>query len=214
MGGGRAVLLAALTFACALPASAQAPDTLETRGLGPGWGEASAPIQVVEFTDPSCPYCADFHSGARDSLFADFVEPGHARWTTLPYVSGLYGNSATAAAALVCAYQAGGPESFHHLLTALYRTREGWVGASRPAAREHILASAGAAGLDVKTGHLAACLDTPATVEAVSAIRAMALENGVRGTPTYFVDGFPLMGALPYPFVKRIFDQRLERDGG
>ena len=200
------VLLAAI--ATVTSAAAQDVRKIDTGDLGVTWGDSDAPIQVVEFTDPACPYCATFHSTSRDSLFAQFVEPGHARWTTIPYVSGLYGPSAMAAAALECAAREGDMEP---LFEALYDSQEDWVRASQEVARQHILAMAEQVGL--RESQATACMDDAAIRNRVEASRSLGAAEGVRGTPTYFVDGFPVMGALPYPFVKRIFDGRLEDSG-
>lgn len=186
-----------------------AQDRLETGDLGWRWGSPDAPIQVVEFTDPACPYCAQFHAEARDSLVRDFVAPGHAYWITIPWVSGLYPNSEIVARALECM---GEREAFETLLGALYEKRRAWVGAGRGAVRRVLLEEGEAAG--VAPGRLGDCLDRPETRTRVEAARALGVASAVRGTPTYFINGFQAMGAVPYAFIKRVFDRELTRSPG
>ena len=71
-------------------------------------------------------------------------------------------------------------------------------------------------GLVGATGDSAveSCLDSSWAAERVERNRVRGVEAGVRGTPTYFIDGFPAMGAVPYGFVKRIFDGRLGGGAG
>ena len=38
---------------------------------------------------------------------------------------------------------------------------------------------------------------------------ALARELGVRGTPTWFVDGFPVMGDLPLGYARHFIETRL-----
>lgn len=210
---GAFALLAGLVWAIVVataPLAAQEPRTLDVGDLGAAWGNADAPIQVVEFTDPACPYCAEFHVASRDSLFRYFVEPGHVRWITIPWVSGLYGNSALASAAVECLAE-GGPDAFEEMFSGLYRTRDEWVRISTDGLRDHLARLAEVRGMP--GDELVRCLDRPDIRRRVEASRALGLEEGVRGTPTYFLDGFPLMGALPWPFVRRMFDQRMEEVG-
>ena len=38
----------------------------------------------------------------------------------------------------------------------------------------------------------------------------MARRLGIRGTPTFFIDGYPVPGALPLETFREVFDQLLE----
>lgn len=180
-----------------------AQDTLGVGDLGVRHGDPDAPVQVVEFSDFSCPYCATFHLSTRDSLFATYVGRGEVRWISLPYVSGLYANSTLATSAAVCAARWG---RYDGLARALYRDRGEWVSAPASAARTFILELGEGVGL--APGELARCMESDATLDRIRRTGRMAQELGVRGTPTYFIDGFPAMGALPFPYVRRLIDGR------
>jgi protein-disulfide isomerase len=204
-----ATILAPLVALLSLAGAAAAQDSLAVGDLGILHGDPRAPVQVVEFSDFSCPYCATFHQEARDSLFATFVAEGQVRWISLPYVSGLYPHSRSAAAAAWCAGVEGRYEALSDLL---YRHRDRWVGGGRADAVEAIRALGREAGLDREA--LRRCMDAPDTRDRIRRVRRLAREVGVRGTPTYFIDGFPAMGALPFAYVRRLVDRRLEAAGG
>jgi protein-disulfide isomerase len=204
-----AAVLAPLVALLLLAGAGASQDSLAVGDLGVLHGNPAAPVQVVEFSDFSCPYCATFHQAARDSLFATFVAEGRVRWISLPYVSGLYPHSRPAAAAAWCAGLEG---RFEALSDLLYRHRGRWVGGARGEALEAILALGREAGLDPEA--LRRCVDAPDTRDRIRRVRRLAREVGVRGTPTYFIDGFPAMGALPFAYVRRLVDRRLEGTGG
>jgi len=178
---------------------------VDVAGLGFFLGDPEAPLQIVEFTDPACPYCADFHAGARADLFTAYVETGRARWITIPWESDQYANSLPAVVAVECARD---PTAAEAVTEALYAVREGWVGRASAEARATIREAARSAGLDADD--LARCGDDPLLLARVERADSLARALGVRGTPTYLIDGFPMMGAVPFDFVRRAFDARLE----
>ena len=62
-------------------------------------------------------------------------------------------------------------------------------------------------GLDVNA--FAACFDAKATLDAVKADEEEATALGVRSTPTFFINGRKLEGAVPYETFKAALDQAL-----
>ena len=189
------------------PVTAQAANAerlVEAERLGWPVGEAEAPVTVVEFTDVSCPYCASFHAGTRAELAAEFVASGQVRWITLTYVSGLYPNSEALSVAAECAGREGLYETFLH---AAYEDRDAWVGGRRSAVASAIERLVERTGLDPVT--FAACRRDPCARRRIERVGELAREVGVRGTPTWFVDGFLVMGDLPLGYARRFITTRL-----
>jgi protein-disulfide isomerase len=177
---------------------------VDVGGLGYFHGDPDAPLQIVEFTDPACPYCAEFHADARDSLFATFVETGQARWITIPWVSSQYPRSRPAVVAVECA---GSPAEAETLTAALYAGRDAWVGVGSAPSAAAVRRIASGAGLDA--GDLERCARDERIAERIDRADSLARALGVRGTPTYLIDGFAMMGAVPFAFARRTFDERL-----
>lgn len=172
-----------------------------------GWvvGEAAAPVTVVEFSDVSCPYCADFHAGTRAELIDEYVPSGKVRWITLSYVSGLYGNSEALLVAAECAGRQGRYEAF---LDAAYAEREAWLRA--PDRELPSVVQGFVAELELDRTAFAECQVDPQVMERLGTVSELAREVGVRGTPTWMVNGFPVMGALPLGYARQFIESQLE----
>jgi protein-disulfide isomerase len=52
--------------------------------------------------------------------------------------------------------------------------------------------------LSLQTADFETCLDSGRWASVVNADRAEGTNLGVQGTPTFFIDGYPLVGAVPY----------------
>lgn len=202
-------LLATLLVAplLASPAAGQAAGDDPLRGAASlGWSEGvdTAPVRVVEFSDLSCPYCASFHEGTRASLREEFVAEGQVHWITVSYVSGQYRHSEAAAIGAECAGRQGRYEAFS---AGMLARQASWVRGAASGVEAAVSAVAGQLELDAPA--FDACLDDPTVRARLEAVLDMAREAGVRGTPTWFVDGFPVMGDLPTPYARSFIVERL-----
>lgn len=171
-----------------------------------GWveGAESSLITVVEFTDVSCPYCASFHAGTRAELIREFVDSGKVQWVTLTYISGLYPNSEAVSLAAECAGRQGHYDRF---MSAAYEAREEWVSAPESAAATTVARLVGETELDTEA--FVACVEDPSVRQRLDDVRSLAGTVGVRGTPTWFVDGFLVMGDLPFGYARSFIERRL-----
>jgi hypothetical protein len=133
-------VLGSAFVACATGLQLAAAQTIDVGKLGHREGDARAPIQVVEFSDFSCPYCRIFHLTTHDSLYARFVETGEAQWITVTYVSGRFLRSREAGTAAECAGEQG---SYFAMRDLLYERQEEWTTLSADAARRRFADYAG-----------------------------------------------------------------------
>ena len=179
---------------------------LATRAEPLGWSEgvSDAVVTVVEFTDVSCPYCASFNHGTREALSQEFVASGQVRWITLTYISGLYPNSRAVSVAAECAGRQG---EYHRFLAAAYEARASWVDEGTREVEASIDSLAG--DLELDPSDFEACRTDPAVVGRLEAIEGLAEDVGVRGTPTWFVDGFLVMGDLPLGYARQFIERQL-----
>ena len=156
-------------------------------------GSKDAPVMLVEFADYECPYCQkvapeikklqDELGGKLAVAYKDFPLPMHA-------------HAEKAAEAARCAGRQGQFWAFHD---ELFRSKELDV--------DQLKAQAHALKLD--SAAFDKCLDAGETAAAVQQDRQQGLRLGLSGTPSFFVNGHFLSGALDYAALRKIVDQQL-----
>ena len=184
------------------PGEAPMPSLAETLGAfqqalapgAPGYdrGSTRAAVTVIEFADFGCRYCARFAAETYPALAGEFVKTGKVRWRYVPFVLGMFPNGDEAARAGTCAAEQG-PATFGRMHDRLFAEQDAWTSASDAAGAFASLARA--AGLDV--GRFASCYASEGTATRVRDANALAERMAVRSTPTFFVNGSRVEGALP-----------------
>ena len=168
-------------------AAAEAPGA-------PGYdrGVTRAPVTVLEFADFGCPYCARFALETYPALDAEFVQTGRVRWRYVPFVLGIFANGNDATRAAECAAEQGGA-AFGRMHDGLFARQGMWRDAPDPPTMFHALAQA--AGLDLR--RFDACVAGGEPDRRIAAANALADRLGAHATPTFFVNGRRVEGALP-----------------
>lgn len=198
-----AISLALLLCACADDAPPEAPAAAASAApaapveaapgleeLGFARGAADAPVTVVEFSDFGCPYCARFALETYPELHEEFVETGAVRWRYVPFVLGSFPNGDLAARASECA---GEQERFWEMHDRLFARQREW---KRADDAEALFASL-AAELGLDEARFRDCYASGRTEGRTRAANDAAREAGVRATPTFFINGRRIEGALP-----------------
>jgi protein-disulfide isomerase len=168
-----------------------------TRALVPGSpgydrGRKTAPVTVLEFADFGCRYCASFTAQAYPRLAEEFVRTGKVRWKEVPFALGMFPNGDAAARAATCAAEQGS-DQFAKLHDRLFAEQGVWQDLPDPTGLFRSYAQS--AGLDMT--RFGSCYASDATEAQVRAANDLADQMGVRATPTFFIDGRRLEGALP-----------------
>jgi len=163
------------------PVATSRTDTTLVRPYSPILGTADAPVTVVEFFDPACETCRAFHPVVKRILDE---HPGKVR-VVMRYAA-FHQGSDEAVRILETARLQG---KFEPVLEALLNAQPVWAAHGAPQL-DKAWGAAMLAGLDVARAqrdrlmpHIVATLNQDA-----ADIKAL----GVRGTPTFFVNGKPL----------------------
>jgi len=155
----------------------------------PAFGNPSAVVTLVEFSDFECPVCRSLHDAVRGML-PDYPQ---VRIVFKDYpIEALHPWARTAAIAGRCAYNQK-PEAFWKMYDLIYDNQEV---ISAENAWTKMSDFAGQAGLDADT--FRACMSDPAVGAAVDASRENGQKLEVNSTPTIFVNGRRLVGADPH----------------
>ncbi len=159
-------------------------------------GPSTAKVTIVEFSDFQCPFCARANT-TLDQLLRDYPNDVRIlfRHDPLPF----HNNAAPAAEAAVAAEMQGKFWEMHDKLFANQGDLE----------RPGLELRAVELGLDLRA--FRGALDTHAGKTRVDEDLALGRQLGVRGTPTFFIDGRPVMGAQPTAAFKQIIDDELAR---
>ncbi len=165
-------------------------------GGAPALGPANAPVTIVEFSDFECPFCRTLARNLAEVMkqYGDRVRRVYRQFP----LESIHRNAMAAAKASICAGDQGKFWVMHGLLF------EGG-----PLEEANLLEKAAKAGLEA--GPFKACLASQAAENRVRADLETATALGVSSTPTFFVNGRPMLGALPAAEIGRVIEEELGR---
>jgi len=165
-------------------------------GVGYQRGNASASVWVVEFADFGCGYCEKFWRETQPVFDSLYINKGRVFWKFVPFTIGMFANSREAAESSICAAEQG---KFFPMHDVLYDKRKEWMKASD--ARAQMSRYAQTVRLDM--AKFSKCIASPATAQQLEKNNVLARSLYIRGTPTFFINGEVVPGALPTDvFVK------------
>lgn len=175
------------------PSIKPTPATIVMDDTAGELGDANAPVTIVEYTDYQCPYCNRHVAETLPRLISEMIDNGRVRYIVKDFpLDSIHPEARSAAVAARCAGEQGAYWAMHD---ELFARQDEWGGLGDGAAGVY---AALAAELSLDGDAFAACLADgrhDATVQA-NLDEGMAL--GVRGTPAFFINGFPISGAQPY----------------
>jgi protein-disulfide isomerase len=184
---------------------------------GPVMGDPNAPLTIVEFSDFSCPYCGAA-SGA-SKKYVDFMKQRDPNWT--PPVPGIINEYVkTGKARFAFKYFPGhgtGQEAMkvglcvneqssdifwkYHDLAFSVQDETNNLEKMKELAKN---AGANSAKLD-------SCLSSRKYDSRLESDTAAGRSLGVSGTPTFFINGTPLVGAYSFSDVKTLLESELKK---
>jgi len=155
--------------------------TISTAMGSPILGNPSAPITIVEFGDYQCEQCYAWFHNTKPAIVQDYIDTGKANLVFVD-LAFLGKDSPKAAQASYCAEDQEMYWEYHDLL---YNSQEhvdnGWANSER--------LKAFAFSLDLDLELFESCLDNSKYSKRVQYNIQQAKENGVRGTPGFFIVG-------------------------
>jgi predicted DsbA family dithiol-disulfide isomerase len=171
------------------------PPSSRIRADGPSTGPVDAPVTVVEFSDFQCPYCRQAATNLRPLIKS---YGANVRFVFKQMPLPIHAEAFKAAQASVCAGQQGKFWEYHDIL---FKSTE----LSEQALKRY------ASDVGLETNAFNTCLSSEASAKIVRKDMEEAMQAGVQGTPTYFVNGRIIKGIKSSDDFKSIIDQALRQ---
>lgn len=182
----------------AIPARSQVSGGgISLAGVGHDLGGAAARVFIVEFGDFGCSYCARFAHETYPRIDSTYIARGIVRWKMVPFVTGMFRNSREVAEAAECAAEQGAFWKMHDLL---YAKRKEWMASTDI----RTLVAKYAAQLQLDRTAFGRCAMNPEIRRRIQRHDAIAQQLGIRGTPTFYVNGRIVPGAIPFELFQQV----------
>jgi len=184
------------------PAAQSAEPTPEFRRFDipedddPVWGAQEAPITIIEFSDYECPYCRKWHVEVWPQLQATYGDQIRLVYRDFPLTS-IHPNATPAAAAANCAQE---QDMYFPYSEKLFEMKLNLGKTTYQSYAEEL-------GLEMDAFN--ECLESGRYLDEIEADYQFAAELGIRSTPTFFINGIPVVGAQPFDVFKNLIDKEL-----
>jgi protein-disulfide isomerase len=160
-------------------------------------GKEDAKVTIIEYASASCPHCAEFANDHLPKLQKDYIDTGKVRliFREFPH------NDAAMGAFMVarCAPK----DKYFPLVDVYFKTQQKWV----PNPLEGLKEIALQAGFTEET--FMACLNNKDVAQKIFETRQKAETFGVKGIPTFFINGTHFKGDYTYDAMKVEIDKLL-----
>jgi protein-disulfide isomerase len=160
----------------------------------PSTGPTTAPVTIIEFSDFQCPFCKRSAGVVKDILRA-YGEKVRFVYRDYPTPNHIYAKAAAEAAQCAAAQEQFW--AFHDLLFERQRPGYGWDFGQL------------AQETSMDMAEFSHCIQTHQYASEVEGDLRDALNVGVTSTPTFFVNGRPLVGARSFEEFKLLIDMAL-----
>src|SRR6266508_2564516 len=165
-------------------------------------GDPNAPITIIEFADFQCPYCGRFFAQTEPQIDKAYLQSGKVRFGYFDFAF-LGQESNWAAEAAECAAD---QNKFWEYHDTLYSSQSG---ENQGAFNKDNLKKF-AEGLGLDTSAFNECFDSGKYTQLIQDESSTASSIGVRSTPTFLINGQPLIGAQPFEAFQRVIDPLLK----
>jgi len=176
-------------------ATSETQMIIDSVGQGdPVLGPEDAPVTIIEFSDFQCSYCKYWHQAIFPELMALYPDKIRFIYRDFP----IFGqNSYDAAEAANCAGEQDAYWEYHDAL----------LTGEESISRSTFELYATNLGLDMDA--FIACLDDDRYQAEIQADYSYAASIGVSSTPTFLINGTPLIGAQPVEYFAAAIDEAL-----
>lgn len=164
----------------------------------PAKGDENAPVTIVEYSDYGCPHCRDYIIETEQLIDETYVETGQVRYIVHSFNLGRP-ETALAAEAAWCAADQGHFFAYQRTVFENFGT---------PYNQSNLTSLAGQVeGLNQNA--FSQCLSSRTHQNDVELARRAAAQQGIRSTPTFFINDRKVEGNQPFEAMQAIIEQEL-----
>jgi protein-disulfide isomerase len=175
------------------------PDALPDLALG----DAKAPVTIIEYASLGCSHCAHFDETTFPELKKRYIDTGKVR-----YILRDFPLDEVAAVAFVFAHCAGNGDNdkYYSIVDTLFRQQPRWYQKNPVPPLTAIAKQAG-----FTEASFNACVANQKAWDAMESVRQRAINQfKVQSTPTFFVNGERVVGAVSIEEMAKVIDPYLK----
>jgi len=175
------------------------PDALPDIALG----DPKAPVTMIEYASMTCPHCAHFQETTFPEIKKRYIDTGKVRYILRDFP---LDNLAGAAFVLAHCASKNDPTKYYSFVDTLFREQRTWA-VEKPI--PPLMAIAKQAGLTEESFNT--CLTNQKAWDAMESVRQRAMkEFKVESTPTFFINGTQVTGAVAIDEFAKVIDPYLK----
>jgi len=164
-------------------------------------GDDNAPVTIVEFSDYECPFCKNFSTTTMQQIIENYVHTSKAKIVFRDFPLSFHENAKAAANAAECARSLGDDDTYFAFHDKLYASET--LG--------EVEFEAFASELELDPTLFTQCLDDKTYYSEIDNDTLEGTEFGVKGTPTFFINGTMISGAQAYEEFEKVIDAELAK---
>lgn len=149
-------------------------------------GSPDAKVTIIEYASMTCSHCASFHKTTWPALKAKYVDSGKVRFVLREYPL-----DPLALGAFMVA-RCGGEKTYYPITDLLFDKQADWAFVQKPL--DGLIETLRQTGLTKEK--IEACLQDQTAFETVKKSRMEGEALGVNSTPTFFINGEKIQGAM------------------
>ena len=191
------------------PNSERQIGTVDTSQGSPIMGAIDAPITIIEFGDYQCPNCKKWFLNTKPDIVTNYIDSGDAKLVFMD-IAFLGKDSIPASIATYCAEDQEKYWDYHGFLYSNQLSVDnGWANSDS--------LKGYASNLGLNMDMFVSCMDSAKYQKRVQFNTEEAQNNGVTGTPTFFIvgqDGMKekVVGPQPFSVFKKIIESMLKQE--
>jgi len=169
----------------------------------PMLGSPDAPVTMIEYSEYLCPYCQRFVLETLPLIEEEYIDTGKVKLIFRDFP--VHGQGAVAIAMVAeCAADQGNFWDMHVLL---FERAEEWSQSEDPLTTFQQYAEE----IGIDQHELVNCLELGTPFERILEDYNIGSQEGVSGTPTFFINGTKIVGAQPLDEFQRVIEEELAK---